>query len=242
MQQRLEAWKRDGFFIARGHFDAARVAQLAAACDHALAQVRARSRTDGHTSTHITGVLVPEYFRDRPEVLLQLTRLPSAHEVLALIHDLGRPQEGELRLRATHYFHEPSDRDYDGPWHRDGDEGTQLGCVDDGQAARRGTLLRFRIALCADDHLEYVPGSHVRRDTPEELQLRRGAERNAPLGGEAVRIALEPGDVCVFDTWGIHRGRYRSGRPRRTLDLIYGFGLLQPRSFDLLAAWRRGAR
>jgi len=240
VHDRLDSWERHGFFIVREHFDARLVSELAAACDHVLGQVRARSRDAGHTSTHITSLLVPDYYRDRPDALAQLTALPSAREVLELIHDLGRPLEGQLQLRAAHYFHEPSQRDYDGPWHRDGDE-VALGQPDDGQSARPGTLLRFRVALCADDHLEYVPGSHKRCDTPQELQLRRGAVRNAPLARGAVRIHLRAGDVCVFDTWGIHRGRYRSGRRRRTLDLVYGFGPRKAASFDALAYLRRSA-
>jgi hypothetical protein len=48
--------------------------------------------------------------------------------------------------------------------------------------------------------------------------------RNAPLTSGSIRIDLAPGDVCVFDTWGIHRARYRRDRIRRTLDLLFGFG------------------
>jgi hypothetical protein len=68
------------------------------------------------------------------------------------------------------------------------------------------------------------PGSHVRADTAAELKLRWGPTRNAALASGSKRIVLEPGDVCVFDTWGVHRARYRHGAVRRTLDLLFGFG------------------
>ena len=37
-------------------------------------------------------------------------------------------------------------------------------------------------------------------------------------------IDLAPGDACLFHSWGIHRGTYRAEIPRRTLDIIYGWG------------------
>jgi ectoine hydroxylase-related dioxygenase (phytanoyl-CoA dioxygenase family) len=80
------------------------------------------------------------------------------------------------------------------------------------------------MAFAHDDHLEYVPGSHARADTSEERRALEARRRDASLAHEAVRIELEPGDVCVFDTWGIHRARYRRHRVRRTLDLLFGFG------------------
>ena len=75
-----------------------------------------------------------------------------------------------------------------------------------------------------DDHLEYAPASHRRADTAEERSAIQGMLRNVSLASGSVRIELGPGDVCVFDTWGIHRARYRRNRIRRTLDLLFGFG------------------
>jgi hypothetical protein len=239
---RLQRWNHDGFFVLRRMLPESRLSELAEACDHVLQQLRAASPDAGHTTTHITGLLAPEFFVDRPELATRLAEFASSRDVVACVRDLGRPLEGELNLRATHYFHEPSSRDYDGAWHRDGDEGAPLDCVDDGLAARRSTVLRLRVAFCRDDHLEYVPGSHRRRDTPEELRLRRGAVRNAALASGSVRIELEPGEVCVFDTWGIHRGRYRHGCPRRSLDLVFGFGARKSSSFDALKYARLAGR
>jgi hypothetical protein len=219
IERRRRAWERDGFFIERRLVRPERVSQLSEACDHVLQQVRGASSAQGHLTTHVSGLLAPDYFVQRPDVLTRLSDYMSSREVLTLIDGLGRTGEGLPNLRDTQYFHEPSTRDYDGAWHRDGD-----GPGRNGGVAARPTLLRFRIAFAHDDHLEYVPGSHMRPDTPEERSLLKGMVRNAPLTSGSTRIDLEPGDVCVFDTWGIHRARYRRDRIRRTLDLLFGFG------------------
>jgi ectoine hydroxylase-related dioxygenase (phytanoyl-CoA dioxygenase family) len=226
---RLHRWARDGFFVARGQLRPDRTRELAEACDHVLAQVRAASRDQGHSSTHIAGLLAPEYFVNRPALLTRLAEAMSSREVLALLADLGRPGEGLPNLRDTQYFHEPTGRDDEGHWHRDGAGRAGSGT---GEAlGERPTLLRLRTAFAHDDHLEYVPGSHARADTPEERRALETRRRDASLAYEAVRIELEPGDVCVFDTWGIHRARYRRNRVRRTLDLLFGFGPRRPINF-----------
>jgi Phytanoyl-CoA dioxygenase (PhyH) len=225
-QELLCAWHERGYFVIPGWLAVSERAGLTSACDHALLQARAESSVTGHLTTHLPNVLVPDYFRERPDALATLIDLVRSPAVLGLVRELGQPLEGELELRSVQYFHEPSTRDYDGAWHRDGDEATPIAPV---PSAPRPALVRFRIALAPDDHLEYVPGSHARPDSEQELRVRRGAVRNAPLPSEAERIALEAGDLCVFDTWGIHRGRYRHSRVRRTLDLLFGFG---PRTFN----------
>lgn len=244
----LQSYRRDGFVVLPGLLDAAVVEQLSAACDHVLAQVRAASPDAGHTSTHIKGLLDPSYYTGRPELLEQLARFVSSAGVVALARDLGQPLEGELNLRTLEYFHEPSSRNYDGAWHRDGDD-VELSPSASGEVVH-STLLRFRVAFAADDHLEYVRGSHLRADTLNERCARWGPLRNGPLASDAVRLVLRPGDVCLFDTWGIHRGRYRRGSARRTLDLLFGFGPRKFRNYgsltDTLAALnaqqRRGLR
>jgi hypothetical protein len=224
--ERRRAWQDDGFFVVRRHVPPDGVRQLVEACDHVLSQVRAASSTQGHSSTHVSGLLAPEYFAERPEALARLRDYMSSPEVLVLVQGLDRAGDGLPNLRDTQYFHEPSARDHDGMWHRDGDR-PGPGELD----SARPTLVRYRVALAHDDHLEYVPGSHARSDTPEERSVLKGAVRNGPLSSRAIRIELAPGDVCVFDTWGIHRARYRRDRVRRTLDLLFGFGSRTPRAW-----------
>ena len=219
--ERLRSWARDGFFIVRRAVDRSVVAELSDICDKVLQQVRATQGSHGHTTTHISGLLAPEYFVGRPEALSRLADYASSREVVNLIQNLGRTDEGPLNLRDVQYFHEPSARDCDGAWHRGGDF---PGLSESESPAAHPTLLRFRIAFAPDDHLEYVSGSHARPNTPEELAVLRGTTRNGPLPSKSIRIGLEGGDVCVFNVWGIHRARYRRDRTRRTLHLSFGFG------------------
>jgi hypothetical protein len=222
---RVQTWEDHGFFVVRARLGAQEVHRLVQACDHVLARVRARSSSAGHTTTHIDELLSPEHFTDRPELLTALTELASSRLVLSLIHDLGQGGGGAIpMLRGVHYFHEPSVRDHEGHWHRDG-EGAS---AHPDRNEPRVTRLRVRIALSYDDHLEYAPGSHKRVETDEALTLRTGALRHAPLAQRTCRIVLEQGDLCVFNVWGIHRGRYRRARVRKTLDFLYSFGYGEP--------------
>ena len=116
---RQHGWEHDGFFIVRRLVQPERIRELSAACDHALRQVRQDSTTQGHLGTHVS--LAPDRFEQWPGALARLSDYMSSREVLTLIHDLGRPGEGLPNLRDAQYFHEPSARDYDGAWHRDGD-------------------------------------------------------------------------------------------------------------------------
>lgn len=233
-----ERYFRDGFVVLRECLTQTELAPLSAACDHVLGQIRSASQSAGHSSTHIKGLLDPAYYKGRAKLLEGLIRFASSSMVVALARGLGQPHEGPLNLRGVEYFHEPSQRDHDGAWHRDGDEVQRPRSSAESGPAQRQTLLRFRIAFLPDDHLEYVPGSHLREDTPEELQARRGAIRNRPIASHSVRIALKPGDICLFNTWGIHRGLYRKQAPRRTLDLVFGFGQPKLTFFDDLRQLR----
>src|SRR5580704_11892823 len=151
--ERLRAWEEDGIFVVRRYVRREVVTELSDICDHVLHQVRDTSSAQGHTTTHVAGLLAPEYFASRPEARVRLANYASSREVVTLTQGLGRTGEGLLNLRDTQYFHEPSTRDYDGAWHRDGDTARP----NDGDApAARPTLLRFRIAFAHDDHLEYV--------------------------------------------------------------------------------------
>lgn len=223
--ERRQRWARDGFFVVRRALDDACVRQLASACDHALERVRAASNETGHTTTNISPLQHPECFADRPDALQCLVDFASSRTVVALVHDLCKPGEGELNLRDLQYFHEPK-RDHDGPWHRDG---VSLARAE--PETNRPTVMRFRVALAPDDHLEYVLGSHARPDTEEEMQVLTGSRRNGAFPSEARRVALQPGDACVFDAGGIHRARYRSSAARKTLDLLFAFGV-QRKTFD----------
>src|SRR5258708_13711337 len=117
---RRRAWEHDGFFVVRRMVRPELLSALSDACDHVLQQVRGASSAQGHSTTHVSGLLAPEYFVQRPEALTRLSDYMSSREVLTLIHGLGRAGEGLPDLRDTQYFHEPSTPDHDSASHRDG--------------------------------------------------------------------------------------------------------------------------
>ena len=115
----------------------------------------------------------------------------------------------------------------DGNWHRD----SQFSAANDEEEKatitkliRSGTSIQMQIPLVPSADIEYIPGSHIRWDTPEEYAIRRaegGKNNRSNTMPGALRLALEPGDAALFNPYGIHRGRYHTIPVRRTLMLTY---------------------
>lgn len=148
----------------------------------------------------------------------------SDAEVLAVCREVF----GEAPMfRCTSLFMNPIEKSWAGNWHRD----SQFRCPDAADERKilralspSGKGVQMQICLVPSDDVEFVPGSHLRWDTPAEYQMRRAEEgkhnqSNAMPG--AVRVSLEPGDAVLFNPYGIHRGRYHSDKLRRTLMLTY---------------------
>jgi ectoine hydroxylase-related dioxygenase (phytanoyl-CoA dioxygenase family) len=80
--------------------------------------------------------------------------------------------------------------------------------------------LHLRVPLFAERGMEFVPGSHQRWDTKQELAVRE--ELNGRLSNEDLpnskKIALNAGDLLVFSAELIHRGLY--GMDRLALDTL----------------------
>ncbi|WP_437480983.1 phytanoyl-CoA dioxygenase family protein [Sorangium sp. So ce1014] len=220
----MDAFRARGFFVVRDFLDAEGRAELRRACDVALLHTRALSRETGHSTPRISlltdGVAC---LQDDPGALERIAALIGSPRVCALLSGLACPGEEDTpRLKDAHYYHEPTRRDWDGDWHRD----SQLGQADpevERAIVATTTSVHFRLALEDDDRLEIVPGSHARWDTPDELRIRRGADRTTPDMPNAARVALRAGDACVFHAWSIHRATYLRAPPRRTLDALYAF-------------------
>lgn len=223
-RDRVDAFRARGFFVVRDFLDAEGRAELRRACDVALVHTRALSRETGHSTPRISlltdGVTC---FQDDPRALELIAAFVGSPRVCELLSGLSRPGEEDTpRLKDAHYYHEQTRRDWDGDWHRD----SQFGQADpevERAIVATTTAVHFRAALEDDDRLEIVPGSHARWDTPDELRIRRGAERTTPEMPNAARIALRAGDACVFHAWSIHRATYLRAPPRRTLDALYTF-------------------
>jgi ectoine hydroxylase-related dioxygenase (phytanoyl-CoA dioxygenase family) len=232
-EERLQRWHQHGYFVVRAFASADEIDGLRSSCDRVLERKRRASRSVGHTTTHIDGLLDPAEFGDEPERLQRLLEFFGSARLCALLRDLAPPSAGDPWLKTLQYFHEPTVRDWQGAWHRDSQFGRSDAEVE--QAYMRSlTAVRFRVACLPDDRLELVPGTHARWDTDQELPIRKRqalaglvvpVEPSADVAMPgAERVVLEPGDACVFHAWMIHRGSYTRSPARRTLDGFFRYG------------------
>lgn len=223
-RERLQSFRLHGYFVVPAFLDPTELGELRRACDIALERARAASTENGHTTPKIGVFTEPSYFSHQPGALDRLTTFVGSARVCALLEGLALEGEDDTpHLENTDYYHEQTKHDWDGDWHRD----SQFGQPDPELECRRiltTTSVHVRVALVDDDRLEIVPGSHRRWDTPEELQIRKGARRTSSAMPGATRIAVKAGDACVFHAWSIHRATYRRAPLRRTLDSLYAFG------------------
>jgi hypothetical protein len=217
-----EQWERDGCVVVRGLLDAARVSALREVCDEIFEQWLAESDDPAAAAnyTNMAFLTEPRFLDGRPRRSATLLGAVADERVLDVVsHLVGR----ELPFFNTQYFFEPATETRRGDWHRD----QQFGAPDEETERARGRStvgVHAHLALAPDDHLEYVPGSHARPDTPAESAIRRGldgAAKNSDAMPGAQRISLGAGDAAFFSPWGIHRGRYVAGLVRRTFDVIY---------------------
>lgn len=219
--ERAQSWRARGYFIVPGFLPASATQELRRACDIALEAVRASSSETGHTTHRISLFADPSHFAADSSALERLVAFAGSPAVCALLSGLVLDCEGLApRLKTIDYYHEQTRHDWDGDWHRD----TQFGAFDPDQERKRllGPLsAHIRVAFEPDDRLEIVPGSHAKWDTPDELRIRRGSNRATCAMPGATRIALRPGDACVFHAASIHRATYRRTPLRRTLDMVF---------------------
>jgi hypothetical protein len=132
---------------------------------------------------------------------------------------------GPSLFRCTSLFFNPRFQSYEGNWHRD----SQFIYPDEEHVQANATTqnlvgVQFQIALRDNDDLEYVPFSPGRYDSPEEYAIRCADDRkHSQEAGmpNAMRIHLRAGDAALFNPNGLHRGRYYTHNPRRTLMLTY---------------------
>ena len=224
-----EQWEKDGYLTVRGIFGAKRTQRLRDICKPILQQWRAENPETGQPGGDLNATVMrhlnhPGYFTNRQTDRMELMEAIADAEVLAVCRNVF----GEASLfRCTSLFMNPTEKSWPGNWHRDSqfrhtDEDEEKAIIR--ALSRSGKGVQMQIALVPSDDVEFVPGSHVRWDTPDEYQIRRaeGGKHNQSDGMPgAVRIALEPGDAVLFNPYGIHRGRYHSDKLRRTLMFTY---------------------
>jgi len=218
-EQVAKDWNNSGLVIIPTFLDRSEIAELRRICDHVLQQALAEASERANAS-NIAYLTERRYFRSCEADLLRLLEFIADQRIISLLARLS----GELPLfHNTQYFYNPASISWDGDWHRD----TQFLAPEialEQLRMKRHAGVHFRVALVEDSQLEYVPGSERRWDLAAELEIRKGTEpRRSDMPGRK-KIRLEAGDACLFHAWGIHRGTYRADVPRRTLDIIYGWG------------------
>jgi ectoine hydroxylase-related dioxygenase (phytanoyl-CoA dioxygenase family) len=217
--QIAKEWKESGLVVIPGFLGQPEISQLRQICDQVLQQAIAEA-PDRANASNIAYLTERKYFHGHEADLLYLLEFIADQRIISLL----APLSGELPLfHNTQYFYNPDAVSWDGDWHRD----TQFlapESVLEQERMKQHTGVHFRVAFLADSQLEYVPGSEQRWDVPAELEIRRGAQRSRSDMPGRRKIELAAGDACLFHAWGIHRGTYRADIPRRTLDIIYGWG------------------
>ena len=211
-------WGAHGYAVIPGFLTASEIDRLRRICDHVLEQVAGEDPRLA-AARNIAFLTEQRYFRSREDDLLKLLEFIADERIVSILRHIA----GEMPLfHNTQYFYNPTES-HDGEWHRD----TQFLACDETlerQRMKQHTGVHFRVAFLPDRQLEYVPGSEQRWDTPEELSIRKGDHPTSSDMPGGITIDLAPGDACLFHAWGIHRGTYRPAIPRRTLDIIYGWG------------------
>ena len=218
-------WDNEGYIVARNLFDQARVSRLREVCDGILAQflgADAQSgkpgNPDGYNMRHLNH---PAYFKEHPEWFPALMDTAAAPRILQIAAEiLGE----DALFRCTTYWFNPRRVSQDGNWHRDSQFVTKSEAEEKQMLAERPRAVQLMLALAPTEDNEYVPGSHLRWDTPEEYQIRKadGQQHNrANTMPGAIRVRQEPGDMMAFNPSGLHRGRYHADKLRRTLMLTY---------------------
>lgn len=224
-----EQWENEGYVVLSGVFDKARTARLQTICEAILAQWRTNNPEKnqpggGPDATVMRHLNHPGYFGEHPAWLGELMDAVADEKVLDVARTI---LSDEPLFRCTSFFFNPLADGRDGNWHRDSqfsatsDEDEQATII---KLIRSGTSIQMQIPLVPSDDIEYIPGSHVRWDTPEEYQIRRadgGNNNRSNAMPGALRLDLAPGDAALFNPYGIHRGRYHTDRLRRTLMLTY---------------------
>lgn len=220
---RVQIFREHGYFVVPAFLGATELSELRRACDLVLERARSESNAQGHTTPSVSLLSNLDYFAEQPEALQRLTRFVASARVCALLSGLGYADEEHApRLKKADYYHEQTQHDWDGDWHRDS-QFKESEPDRERALVLSTTSVHLRVALERDDRLEVVPGSHRRWDTSEELRIRKGAQRTSAEMPGATRIELRAGDACVFHAWSIHRATYQRVPVRRTLDSLYGF-------------------
>jgi hypothetical protein len=204
--------------------------------EHVLSQWRIKDPQGGRPGISMPDAFVmrhlnhPAYFTDHRPWLVELLDIIADPKVLDCVREVF---QDDVLFRCTSLFINPLEKSSDGHWHRDSQFVTPNETADREMVERKARKvvqtrrladIQMQIALVPTEDSEYVPGSHLRWDTPDEYQIRKADgekhNRSNQMPG-AARTHQDPGDAAAFNAFGLHRGRYHADKFRRTLMLTY---------------------
>jgi ectoine hydroxylase-related dioxygenase (phytanoyl-CoA dioxygenase family) len=219
--QAAEAYEAQGFAVLRQWLSPGAIADLTQEVDRIQAQWmhENRSQYEEERLVNMHSLTARRYFHTGAERIRFFDMLAS-DRITALVD--GMFGDG-IYFHNTQLFFNPWQNRRSPYWHRD----LQYSPVEDAaQASEQARMLSLhvRIPLLPEQGIEVIPGTHRRWDMPEEANVRletNGRRNSEDLPG-GILIALEPGDVMVFDAQMIHRGNYALNQERKALDLCVG--------------------
>ena len=215
------SWAENGYAVVRQWIAASAIDMLAREVEPVFAQWMAENRAayERERLVNMHSLTSPRYFSEG-RARARFFDLLASDSMTALVDGMFG---AGIYFHNTQLFFNPHENRRLPYWHRD----MQYSPVDDAEQAREQhqmLSLHVRIPLLKEQGVELIPGTHRRWDTPLECDVRweRNGHRNSEDLPGAVLVALEPGDVLVFDAQMIHRGNYALNRERKALDLCVG--------------------
>lgn len=209
---------------------ARQTARLRVISEHCLCQFRLNQERQNSDEIVMRNLNDPAYYDGQRPWLVELLDSVADPAILGVVEEvLG----GKALLRATSLFFNPLENSKEGNWHRDSqfmrpnrdeDDAMVLSQAREVIETRRTQSIQLQIALVPSADVEYVPGSHLRLDTPDEYYIRLAENQKyngSNLMPGAVRTHQQPGDAAAFNPFGLHRGRYHAENYRRTFMLTY---------------------
>jgi len=228
IEQAAQAYEAQGFAVLRQWLAPNTIASLEQEVDRIYAQWMQENRRqyEEERLVNMHSLTAGRYFRSQEE-RTRFFDLIASERITGLID--GMFGDG-IYFHNTQLFFNPWQNRRLPYWHRD----MQYSPVGDAAQANeqaRMLSLHVRIPLLPEQGMEVIPGTHRRWDTPEESDVRW--ERNGRANSESLPgarlIALEQGDVVIFDAQMIHRGNYALNPERKAFDLCVG----RPHPFTL---------
>jgi hypothetical protein len=218
-----------GFCVVDDTVDAAMIERLKGATDRITEKTRTGVwkhrrgvnvpfppyRDDGDDTWGANLIMDPEL--GEHEILLEWMGSPGIVGSCANLMQCG---VADLQLELCGMLYGPELADYALPWHRDTVSNELHGAEELAELSKPHFGVQWNTPLFDDTSFVFVPGSHRRSKTPEELEIIR-SDPKLPLPGQHT-LHLKAGQTCFYNQDLLHRGVYDHTKKRATLHACLG--------------------